>query len=139
MLDNINKKTSFFSATIQRSIVPDSNGLLNISGKDFSRISERHIRTFAHQITSVDVSSNKFTALDFLKLLPRCHRVYAGKNQLRRLISLAPLKNVLEVLDLSENQIGSTEHYLSQFTRLKVLNLSNNFLHVSFIRLLYLA
>uniref|UniRef100_A0AC34FJ16 Leucine-rich repeat-containing protein n=1 Tax=Panagrolaimus sp. ES5 TaxID=591445 RepID=A0AC34FJ16_9BILA len=128
--NNSERESSPSIATIQRSIVPDSNGLLNISGKDFSRISERHIRTFAHQITSVDVSSNKFTALDFLKLLPRCHRVYAGKNQLRRLISLAPLKNVLEVLDLSENQIGSTEHYLSQFTRLKVLNLSNNFLHV---------
>uniref|UniRef100_A0AC35FJ95 Leucine-rich repeat-containing protein n=1 Tax=Panagrolaimus sp. PS1159 TaxID=55785 RepID=A0AC35FJ95_9BILA len=126
---NSERESSMISS-IERCIAPDSNGLLNISGKDFSRISERTIRTFGHQVTSVDVSNNKFTALDFLKLLPRCHRVYAGKNQLRRLISLTPLKNVLEILDLSDNQIASTEHYLSQFTRLKVLNLSNNFLHI---------
>ena len=113
-------------------VVPDSNGFLDISNKELSGVSERHIRSFAHQVISIDASSNKFTALDFLKFLPRCQVVRASKNQIRRLISLSPLKNELQVLDLGDNHIQYTEHYLSLFTKLKVLNLRNNFLQVSF-------
>ena len=114
-------------------LLVSEDGHLDVSNNGLTRISDRQMKSVQNlsSVVSLNASRNKFTVIDFLKLIPNCRCVDASDNQIKRLLTFIQLKKSLEVLDVSYNQISTTEHFLSQLTQLKALSIHHNSLTVS--------
>uniref|UniRef100_A0A9J2P2P8 Uncharacterized protein n=1 Tax=Ascaris lumbricoides TaxID=6252 RepID=A0A9J2P2P8_ASCLU len=87
-------------------------GKLDLSKKGYGKLSLRHKNAYG-DVKFLDISHNTFKYVNGLNLFSHCIEVRASHNCLERLSSFLPLRDVLRVLDVSNNMIANCEHLAS--------------------------
>uniref|UniRef100_F1KT54 Centrosomal protein of 97 kDa n=1 Tax=Ascaris suum TaxID=6253 RepID=F1KT54_ASCSU len=87
-------------------------GKLDLSKKGYGKLSLRHKNAYG-DVKFLDISHNTFKYVNGLNLFSHCIEVRASYNCLERLSSFLPLRDVLRVLDVSNNMIANCEHLAS--------------------------
>uniref|UniRef100_A0A915BRN1 Uncharacterized protein n=1 Tax=Parascaris univalens TaxID=6257 RepID=A0A915BRN1_PARUN len=84
-------------------------GKLDLSRKGYGKLSLRYKSAYG-DVRFLDISHNSFKYINGLNLFSHCTEVRASYNCLERLSSFLPLRDVLRVLDVSNNMIANCEH-----------------------------
>ncbi|VDK46229.1 unnamed protein product [Anisakis simplex] len=99
-------------------------GKLDLSRRGYGKLSLRYKDVY-NEVKYLDISHNNFKFINGLNLFANCVEIRANHNCLERLSSFQSLKNVLQVLDASNNMIINCEN-LATLWALITLNASHN-------------